>query len=159
MTTWTSRTVDQFRPGDRIRVHGWEGRVSEVEHVMMTADKDGYHTTNPKYIEKEVACTYLRVRFDEPEKIGAQYDGGWYGGLDGVVAYGYGSETPQAGNGIMKHSLEYIVRSWIFNLDVPLYEIGMEEATDYATYITPDDTDDIVTPEAILALWNQIVNE
>lgn len=59
----------------------------------------------------------------------------------------------------MKHSLEYIVRSWIFNLDVPLYEIGMEEATEYATYITPDDTDDIITPEAILALWNQIVNE
>ena len=59
----------------------------------------------------------------------------------------------------MKHSLEYIVRSWIFNLDVPLYEIGMEEATEFATYITPYDTDDIVTPEAIMSLWNRIVNE
>lgn len=59
----------------------------------------------------------------------------------------------------MKNTLEFIVRSWIFNIDVPLYEIGMEEATEYATYITPDDTDDIVTPEAIMTLWNRIVNE
>ena len=59
----------------------------------------------------------------------------------------------------MKNSLEFIVRSWIFNLDVPLYEIGIEEATEYATYIYPEDTDDTVTPEKILTLWNRIVNE
>ena len=89
MSKWVSKSVDQFKPGDRIRVYGWEGRVSEVSHVMVSTDMDWYCTTNPQYIAKEVPCTYLRVRFDHPEEIGSQYDGGWYGGLDGVVAYGY----------------------------------------------------------------------
>ena len=57
----------------------------------------------------------------------------------------------------MKNSVVHIVKSWIFNLDVEPYEIGMDEATEYATYITPDDTDEPVTPEVILVLWNGIV--
>ena len=93
MIKWTSKTVDQFKTGDRINLYGWPGWVAEVNHVMVSADKDGYCTTNPKYIAKEVPCTYLRVRFDEPSKVGYQYEGGWYGGLDGIVAYGYGTET------------------------------------------------------------------
>ena len=59
----------------------------------------------------------------------------------------------------MKDSLEYIVRSWVENLDVEPYEIGIEEATEYTTYILPGETDDTVTPEAIMTIWNRIVNE
>ena len=59
----------------------------------------------------------------------------------------------------MKDSLEYIVQSWVENLDVEPYEIGIEEATEYATYIRPADTDDIITPEAIMTIWNRLVNE
>lgn len=101
MTRYESKTVEQFKVGDRIRVYGWEGWVAEVDHKMVTADKDGNCTTNPKYIATEVPCTYLRVRFDEPAKIGYQYEGGWYGGKDGVVAYGYGVETLPAGFGLL----------------------------------------------------------
>lgn len=101
MTRFESRTVEQFKVGDRIRVCGWEGWVAEVEHKLVPADKDGYCTTNPKDIAIEVPCTYLRVNFDEPAKVGYQYEGGWYGGKDGVVAYGYGVETLQAGFGIL----------------------------------------------------------
>lgn len=101
MTRFESRTVEQFKVGDRIRVCGWECWVAEVEHKLVPADKDGYCTTNPKGIAIEVPCTYLRVNFDEPAKVGYQYEGGWYGGKDGVVAYGYGVETLQAGFGIL----------------------------------------------------------
>lgn len=59
----------------------------------------------------------------------------------------------------MKHSLEHIVRSWIYNLDVEPYLIGLEEATDFAAYIVPEDTNDIVTPDTIMTIWNRIVNE
>ena len=59
----------------------------------------------------------------------------------------------------MKDSLEYIVRSWVENLDVEPYEIGIEEATEYTAYILPGETDDTVTPEAIMTIWNRIVNE
>ena len=89
MAKWESKTVEQFKVGDRIRLYGWEGVVVEIDHQIRTADKDGYCTTNPKYIAMEVPCTYLRVNFDEPAKVGYQYEGGWYGGKDGVVAHGY----------------------------------------------------------------------
>lgn len=59
----------------------------------------------------------------------------------------------------MKHTIEYIVTSWIVNLDVPLYLIGIDDAEEYATYITPEDTDEKVTPEVILETWNRIVKE
>ena len=72
MAKWESKTVEQFKVGDRIRLYGWEGVVSEIDHQMVPADKDGYCTTNPKYIATEVPCTYLRVNFDEPAKVGYQ---------------------------------------------------------------------------------------
>lgn len=101
MTKWESKTVEQFKVGDRIRVQGFEGWVREIDHKMVTADKDGYTTTNPKFIAQEIPCTYLRVNFDEPAEIGYQYEGGWYGGKDGVVAYGYGREVLPAGYGLL----------------------------------------------------------
>ena len=101
MTRYESKTVEQFKVGDRIRVHGWDGWVVEVDHRTVPADKDGYTTFNPKDIAQNVPCTYLRVRFDEPEKVGYQYDNDWYVGKDGVVAYGFGVETLQAGFGLL----------------------------------------------------------
>ena len=93
MANWESKTVEQFKVGDRIRLYGWEGVVAEVNHHMSPADKDGYCTNNPKYIAMEVPCTYLRVNFVEPAKVGYQYEGGWYGGKDGVVAHEYFKEV------------------------------------------------------------------
>ena len=90
MERFESKTFEQFKVGDRIRLYGWEGHVVEILHNMVTADKDGCCTTNPKYIAMEVPCTYLRVKFDEPAKVGYQYEDDWYGGRDGFVAYGCG---------------------------------------------------------------------
>lgn len=101
MTRYESKTVENFKVGDRIRLYGFEGWVAEVDHQLRDADKDGYCTSDPQRIAMHVPCTYLRVNFDEPAKVGYQYEGGWYGGKDGVVAYGYGTETLQAGNGIL----------------------------------------------------------
>ena len=84
MVNWISKTVEQFKVGDLVRVHGWEGTVAEVDHItrydvnVKTGEK-----TNPQ------AYTYLRVNFKEPAKVGYQYENEWYGGLDGVVGYGY----------------------------------------------------------------------
>ena len=96
MTKWESKTVEQFKVGDRIRVHGFDGWVAEVSHETRyeTNWKTG-ERTNPQ------ECTYVRVNFDEPKKVGYQYEGGWYGGLDGVVAYGFGREVLPAGFGIL----------------------------------------------------------
>ena len=58
----------------------------------------------------------------------------------------------------MKHTLDYIIRSWVFNLDVEPYPIDIETATEYAAYITPEDTDDTVTPEAVMEKWTRILN-
>lgn len=101
MTKWESKTVEKFKVGDRIRIYGWEGWVAEVNHCMVSADKYGCCTTNPKYIVTEVPCTYIRINFDEPAKVGYQYENGWYGGKDGIVSYGYGTETLEAGYGIL----------------------------------------------------------
>lgn len=61
----------------------------------------------------------------------------------------------------MKNSLEYIVKSWVENLDVEPYALDIEEAKAYIEYgyISPDDTDDEITPEKIVGIWNRIVAE
>ena len=101
MTKWESKTVEQFKVGDRIRLYGWPGWVRKVEHVMVDADENGDCTSNPKYITQKVPCTYVTVNFDEPSKVGYQYEGGTFGGKDGVVAYEYGTEILPAGFGIL----------------------------------------------------------
>lgn len=69
----TSKTVEQYNVGDGIVLYGWSGTVIDIDHQ-----------------ERENGpCTYLQVRFDRPGEVGYQYEGGWYGGLNGVVAYGY----------------------------------------------------------------------
>lgn len=68
-----SKTVEQYEVGDGIVLYGWPGTVVEIDHQ-----------------DREVGpCTYLRVAFDRPGDVGYQYEGGWYGGRDGIVAYGY----------------------------------------------------------------------
>ena len=88
MARFESRTVERFKVGDRVRIYGFEGRVSEINRQLVDADENGCCTNDPKRIAMQVPCTYLRVNFDEPAKVGYQYEGGWYGGKDGVVAYG-----------------------------------------------------------------------
>lgn len=56
-------------------------------------------------------------------------------------------------------TLEFIVRSWVFNLDVEPYEIGIDEATEYLTYIDPDTLTGPSTPEMLMDIWNKVVNE
>lgn len=68
-----SKTVEQYEIGDGIVLYGWSGTVAEIDHQ----ERDGK------------PCTYIRVMFDEPDEVGYQYEGEWYGGTDGVVAYGY----------------------------------------------------------------------
>ena len=58
-----------------------------------------------------------------------------------------------------KDTLEFIVKSWVYNLDVEPYPIDLEIAKEYATYITPGTCSDTVTPEKVLDLWNKIVKE
>ena len=65
--------VNEFKVGDKIRIYGWTGKVAEIDHE----NRNG------------TPCTYLRVNFDNPAEVGYQYEGGWFGGSDGVVAYGY----------------------------------------------------------------------
>lgn len=67
--------VNEFKIGDKIRIYGWTGTVTDIDHVIK--HDDGAH------------CTYLKVDFDEPEVVGYQYHGGWFGGKDDVVAYGH----------------------------------------------------------------------
>jgi len=67
------KAVNEFKVGDGISLYGWTGTVVEIDKQ----ERDGH------------PCTYLKVEFDEPDEVGYQYHGGWYGGLDGVVAYGY----------------------------------------------------------------------
>ena len=67
--------VNEFKIGDKIIVHGWAGTVSAIDHTI------SHYNGEP--------CTYLTVNFDEPEKIGYQYEGGTFGGTDNIVSYGY----------------------------------------------------------------------
>lgn len=61
----------------------------------------------------------------------------------------------------MKNTLEYIIRSWVENLDVEPYKLDIEEAKAYIEYgyISSNDTDDEITPEKIMEIWNRIVSE
>ena len=88
MARFESRTVERFKVGDRVRIYGFEGRIAEINRQLVDADENGCCTNDPKRIAMQVPCTYLRVNFDEPAKVGYQYEDGWYGGKDGVVAYG-----------------------------------------------------------------------
>ena len=65
--------VEEFEVGDGIVLYGWSGTVVEISHEKRSVGD----------------CTYLSVEFDDPEDIGYQYEGGWCGGLNGVVGYGY----------------------------------------------------------------------
>ena len=58
-----------------------------------------------------------------------------------------------------KDSLEFIVKSWVYNLDVEPYQIDLETAKEYATCITPGTCSDAVTPERLMNLWNRIAKE
>lgn len=66
-------TVEKFKVGDGIILYGWKGTVAEIDHQK----------------RKVGDCTYLRVKFDDPASVGYQYENGWYGGLNGAVAYGH----------------------------------------------------------------------
>ena len=65
--------VNQFEVGDKINLYGFDGVVAEINHEM----------------RDNTPCTYLKVNFDNPKKVGYQYEGGWYGGSDNIVGYGY----------------------------------------------------------------------
>ena len=78
------KTVEQFKVGDGIRLYGFDGTVVAIDHqvrdeIGLYGDKTG----------NKVDCTYLQVNFDDPATVGSQYNNGWYGGLNGVVAYGF----------------------------------------------------------------------
>ena len=78
-----SKTVNEFKIGDGIQIYGWTGTVADIQNELREVFNDlreviGYQP-----------CTYLKVNFDNPEKVGYQYEGGWYGGSNDVVAYGY----------------------------------------------------------------------
>lgn len=69
-----SKKVNEFKTGDKIRVEGYDGTVLEVAHE----DRGG------------MACTYLKVKFnDDCDIANTAYDGGWYGGSNSIVSYGY----------------------------------------------------------------------
>jgi hypothetical protein len=69
-----TKLVNEFKKGDNIVLYGWRGKVVDVDHII--SQRSGR------------PCTYLQVEFEEPQKVGYQYEGGWYGGADNIVAYG-----------------------------------------------------------------------
>ena len=69
-----SKTVEQFKIGDKISIYGYVGIVVDKEPEI----RDG------------VKCTYLKVNFDNNNELAkTAYNGGWYGGNNEIVAYGY----------------------------------------------------------------------
>ena len=98
-----SKYVNEFKVGERIRVYGSEGIVTGIHKELAgqlyydgkpCGGESHYSEKNLKAIEPKGytfeqtgTCTYLQVAFDGDLKNTA-YDGGWYGGLDDVVAYG-----------------------------------------------------------------------
>ena len=78
-----SKTVNEFKVGDGIQLYGWRGTVAEIDHQMRDKFDD------ERELICRVPCTYLKVNFDNPKEVGYQYEGGWFGGTDNVVAYGY----------------------------------------------------------------------
>lgn len=73
-----SKAVNEFNVGDGIRMYGFTGIVSDKHEEMR-------YTENGTPCE----CTYLKVLFDDPGTVGYQYHGGWYGGRNDLVGYGY----------------------------------------------------------------------
>lgn len=71
----TYKFVEEFKIGDGIELYGWTGTVAKVDHIIS--------------VDSGKPCTYLTVNFDDPKKVGYQYEGGEYGGRDGMVGYGY----------------------------------------------------------------------
>ena len=69
----TAKFVNEFKVGDGINIRGYEGKVIEIAHE----------------IRETTPCTYLRVSFNDPKYVGYQYEGGWYGGTDNSVCYGF----------------------------------------------------------------------
>ena len=65
--------VNKFNVGDGIVLYGWKGIVIDKDTQIRDGDR----------------CTYLKVSFNDPKEVGYQYEGGWYGGKNDVVAYGY----------------------------------------------------------------------
>ena len=78
-----SKTVNEFRIGDGIQLYGWRGTVVDIDHQTRDRFDDKHEVIG------QMPCTYLQVKFDSPTEVGYQYEGGWYGGADDVVAYGY----------------------------------------------------------------------
>lgn len=69
-----SKTVEQFNIGDKISLYGHSGIVIGIAPEI----RDG------------VECTYLKINFDNDAELAKTvYNGGWYGGNNRVVAYGY----------------------------------------------------------------------
>lgn len=66
--------VNEFKKGDNIIVYGWKGKVIDIDHKISSYNG--------------LPCTYLQVKFNEPEKVGYQYNLGWFGGNDNEVTYG-----------------------------------------------------------------------
>ena len=83
MGKWISKKVDEFKVGDRIRLYGFEGVVTEV---VPETRYDFDWNTGEKSNFKD--CTYLTVHFDHPEQVGYQYQDGSYGGWNKYVGYG-----------------------------------------------------------------------
>ena len=85
-----SKFVNEFKVGDGIRLYGFEGTVTKVDHMIIYVDECGAKR-DPMFFPDTtpIACTYLTVNFDHPEVVGYQYEGATYGGLNNVVAYGY----------------------------------------------------------------------
>ncbi len=63
------------KTGDRVVIYGWKGTVTEVYH---TIDKKWNGTEYEEISGSE--STSVKVAFDDPEKIGYQYEGGVFGG-------------------------------------------------------------------------------
>ena len=78
-----SKTVNEFKIGDGVQIYGWTGTVVEIDRQM----REKYN--NKHEVIGLTPCTYLQVKFDNPKEVGYQYEGGWYGGTDNIVAYGY----------------------------------------------------------------------
>ncbi len=71
------KKMKEFNVGDGIIVQGWSGTVTGIERFTHVCGSERF------------PCTSIRVAFDEPEKIGYQYNNEWYGGHDEVAVYGY----------------------------------------------------------------------
>lgn len=72
------KMVNEFNIGDGICLYGNDGVVDDKESMAKIGSDNEYHD-----------CTYLKVSFNKPQEVGYQYEGGWYGGRDDMVCYGF----------------------------------------------------------------------